>query len=62
MTLYEVWTVSPQSHVFVRGLKKNGQELWEYHGGKEHGDLTVVSMRGTKYPNMSSVIEVEVEA
>lgn len=61
MTLYEVWKLSPMSHIFVRGERDGKRDVWEYHGGNQHGDRKVVSLRGLSYPNMSSVIEVEVE-
>lgn len=61
MKLYDVWSVSPESHIFVDVSKDDSKPyIWEeYTGTGELSDREVKSMRATSYPSMSSVIEVK---
>ena len=55
MTLYELWKVAPQSHVFVR--QENGA-LVGYRGSDGWADIEVASVVATEYPMYRSVLEV----
>ena len=56
MTLYDLWFRAPKSFVFVR----DGDNVWEYKGTADLANSVVLEIKGTKYPNYDSVIEVKI--
>lgn len=58
MTLYEIWNVSPQSHVFA--VCRRGKPM-EYKGENIGKALYVSAIKATEYPMFRSVIEVKAE-
>lgn len=55
MTLYELWKVTPQNHIFV----KANDSLMEYTGGKMFRYSQVKDVNAVKYPSQGIVLEVK---
>ena len=58
MTLFDLYTVSPQSFVFVRC---NSGRLVEYNGGAHGKFVTLKTVKATEYPMYKSVLECTVD-
>lgn len=58
MSIYELWMVSPQSHIFIKG---DDGKVMEYNGGLDNSDMEVDRIVATSYPMYRSVIEVTVK-
>lgn len=62
MTVKELWSVAPQSFVFIAEV--DGQPtatMTEYCGGKKYADSRVIDVRATAYPMHKSVLEIKIE-
>ncbi len=58
ISLYDLWWVSPQCFVFIRG--KDGK-VREYRGNGPDSDKTVNWVLATKYPMYDHVLEVKLD-
>ena len=58
MTLYDLWQISPQSHVFI---EKADKTVVQYHGEKYGLMLEIESVKATSYPMYKSVLQVQIK-
>lgn len=61
MTVYDVWKVCPQSHVFLVLRDKDSQSFFkvEYTGTRKYSNFVVSKLTSKVYPMFKSVIELE---
>lgn len=55
MKVYDLWCICPESHVYI---KFDNGDVVEYCGGKKYAYRGIEQIRATSYPNMHSVIEI----
>ena len=61
MRVFDVYLVSPQSHIFIRENKGNDSRVKEYEGGNDYKDRVVSRITATSYPMFPSVLELEIQ-
>ena len=64
MTVKELWSISPWSHIFIvqrdERCEEKNLEL-EYKGGNLYANRTITRVKATRYPMYDSVLEVEID-